>query len=122
MFQAKFLVVLMLGIVIQLSFPAAPPYNNASNVQHEKSVSHMDVSNESKDNFHCDESEQSIIDDCYCCVADKCSMDEECNSANSPLVFIQFDTLINSPSNLPHPLSYKADVKQILFDIYYPPK
>lgn len=36
MFQAKFLVVLMLGIVIQLSFPAAPAYNNASNVQHEK--------------------------------------------------------------------------------------
>jgi len=57
MFQAKFLVVLMLGIVIQLSFPAAPAYNTASNVQHEKSVSHMDVSNESKDNFHCDESE-----------------------------------------------------------------
>ena len=111
MFQAKFLVVLMLGIVIQLSFPAAPAYNNASNVQHE-----------SKDNFHCDESEQSIIDDCYCCVVDKCSMDEECNSANSPLVFIQFDTSINSPSNLPHPLSYKGDVKQILNDIYYPPK
>ncbi|MBR9875973.1 MAG: hypothetical protein GYB23_17040 [Vibrionaceae bacterium] len=36
MFQAKFLVVLMLGIVIQLSFPAAPAYNNASNVQHDK--------------------------------------------------------------------------------------
>ena len=55
MFQAKFLVVLMLGIVIQLSFPAAPAYNNASNVQHVINVNHMDVSNESKDNFHCDE-------------------------------------------------------------------
>ena len=51
MFQAKFLVVLMLGIVIQLSFSRSC-YNNASNIQHEKTLA-RDVATKAK-KFHCD--------------------------------------------------------------------
>jgi hypothetical protein len=125
MVQAKFVIVLMLGIVIQLSSPAASSYNTVSNVEHQKTVSQMDVDSESKDDFHCDESGSPASEDCCCLAdgcADKCPMEAECNSANSPLVLMPFNTAINSPGYLQHLLSYRADVKQVFFDIYYPPK
>jgi len=125
MAQTKFLVVLMLGIVIQLSFPAAPVHNTASSAEHVINVNQADVANERKSNIHCDDDEQPASNTCCYCLtdsADTCLMDAECNSASSPLVLIPFNLPIKSIGYLQHPLSYEGNVKQMSFDIFYPPK
>ena len=125
MVQTKLLVVLMLGIVIQLSFPAAPAHNTASSAEHVINVNQTDVANERKNNMHCDGDEQSASKTCCYCLtdsADTCLMDAECNSASSPLVLIPFNFPIKSTGYLQLPLSYEGNVKQMSFDIFYPPK
>ena len=98
MAQTKFLVVLMLGIVIQLSFPAAPVHNTASSAEHVINVT-ADVANERKSNIHCDDDEQPASKTCCYCLtdsADTCLMDAGATlQAHLSINSVQFANKVN---------------------------